>query len=685
MNVIQNTPYRVVATLSAAALALTLSSCVNEDGSSVAITEAADTTQTQDTATTADTSATTSAGTSSVTVTETTTGSAPPPMEPCELPEDANREEGKDGSHSGEDISVAPEISTGYRSGMEPVTTRNYAVSTANPHASRAACDILREGGTAADALVTAQFVLGLTEPQSSGIGGGGYILYYDAGTHQVTAIDGRETAPVAADENYLIRVSAEDESAPVPDARRSGRSIGVPGIVAALGHLHESQGRTEWSGLLEEAQTLAADGFEISPRMSASIANSAEDLARDPEAAAYFLDRDGQAKSPGTLLRNPEYADTLRLIAEGGPDAFYTGDIAADIVDRATREVEGVTPSLLSTADLAAYTPMTHDALCAPYRDRMVCGMPPSSSGGSTVLGTLGILNHFDLGQYAPTDAGPDGGLPDPEAVHIIAEAQRLAYADRNAYIADPAFVDVPGGGVEELISPEYTQRRAELIDEKTSMGTAEAGLDDVPVGAPVPESGTSHVSIIDSYGNAASLTTSVEAAFGSFHFTRGFILNNQLTDFSAEPVDENGEPVANRVESAKRPRSSMAPTLVFATGDNGDIGELEMVLGSPGGALIIQYVVKTLVNIIDWGMNPQQAVSAPNFGAMNQPATGIGIEHPLMAEHEAELIDALEDLGHEVNPTEQSSGLSALMRGTGNSIIGGADPRREGVVLGG
>lgn len=661
MKVTQNTQWKMVAVLSTAALGITLSACASEE-----IDTAADSTEI-----TSETSATTKA--------------TAMPLEPCDLPDDAGGDGSGEGTHSGEDISVAPEIATGYRSGMEPVIAQDYAVSTANPHASRAACEVLRDGGTAADALITAQFVLGLTEPQSSGIGGGGYILYYNAESGEVSAIDGRETAPVAADENYLIQVSAEDDSEPVPDARRSGRSIGVPGIVAALGLLHESEGQTQWPALLEEAQALATDGFEISPRMSASIANAEEDLAPDAEAAAYFLDGDGKAKSPGTLLQNPDYAETLRLIAEGGPDAFYTGEIAADVVERATREVDGFTPSLMTTADLAAYSPVTHEALCAPYRDRIVCGMPPSSSGGSTVLGTLGILNNFDLEQYTPTDIGLDGGLPPVEAVHLIAEAERLAYADRNAYIADPAFVDIPGGGLAELISPEYAEKRAELIDTTTSMGTADPGLTAAAVGAPVPESGTSHISIIDSYGNAASLTTSVEAAFGSFHFTRGFILNNQLTDFSAEPTDDNGEAIANRVESAKRPRSSMSPMLVFTADESGNLGELDMVLGSPGGALIIQYVVKTLINIIDWGMDPQQAVSAPNFGAMNQPATGIGVEHPLMAEYESDLVEALEELGHEVNPTEQSSGLSALVRGDGAEIIGGADPRREGVVLGG
>lgn len=654
MKVTQSTIFKPMATFIVAALTLTIASCSTDEDTSTSASETA------------------------------TTSEAPAPLAPCELPAEATSDKAVEGTHTGEDISVAPEIATGFREGMTPVQTQGYAVATANPLASEAACTILREGGTAADALVTAQFVLGLTEPQSSGIGGGGYILYYDAESNAVTAIDGRETAPVAADENYLIHVSAEDQSTPTPDTRRSGRSIGVPGIVAALGQLHDSFGQTSWQDVLASPQQLATEGFAISPRMSASIANSAEDLSHDPEASAYFLNTEGEAKSPGTLLQNPDYAETLRLISEGGPDAFYTGEIAADIVERATREVDGFTPSLMSTADLAAYTPETREALCAPYRDKVVCGMPPSSSGGVTVMETLGILDTFDLSQYPPTEVGLDGGLPDPEAIHLISEAERLAYADRDAYIGDPAFVDVPGGGVNELISEDYTQQRASLIDPENSMGEAQAGLTGAPAMAPLPENGTSHISIIDSYGNAASLTTSVEAAFGSFHFTRGFILNNQLTDFSAEPLNDEGEPVANRVESAKRPRSSMSPMLVFNANDTGEISDLNMVLGSPGGSLIIQFVVKTLVNIIDWDMDPQQAVSAPNFGAMNQPKTGIGSEHPLIANNSDALVSNLEDKGHEVNVAEQSSGLSALVK-NGDTIIGGADPRREGVVLGG
>lgn len=570
---------------------------------------------------------------------------------------------------SDRDITTNPEIATGYRSGMQAVASENFSVATANPLATKAACDVLMDGGTAADALVTAQFVLGLTEPQSSGIGGGGYILYYDAASGQTSAIDGREVAPLAADENYL-----QDA---VPDARRSGRSIGVPGIVAALGELHERQGARAWSDNLTPAAELATAGFEISPRMAASVADSAEDLARDPEAAAYFLD-DGVAKPAGTRMQNPEYAAVVDKLAAEGPDALYTGELAQAIVDKAASTDGGMTPSLMTTADLAGYTPVTHEALCAPYRSFEVCGMPPSSSGGVAVLETLRLLNAYDLAQYAPAEAGPNGALPAAEAVHLVSEAERLAYADRDAYIADPAFTDIPGG-VGVFLSDSYIAERETLIDPEKSMGTAQPG-ELVPAmarGADLPEQGTTHISIIDGQGNAASATTSVEAAFGSFHMTNGFLLNNQLTDFSADPVGEDGQPVANRVEPAKRPRSSMAPMLVF------DDGQLSMVVGSPGGSLIIQYVTKTLVNIIDWEMNPQQAVSAPNFGARNTPVTGIGGEHPLM-DDPGVLLSQLESLGHEISVDDQSSGLSALVV-TDTGILGGADPRREGTVLGG
>jgi len=644
--------------------------------------------------TTADQDSSDTTETTTDTTTATTTADAAPAAEVapitasnCEFDEapagdDAGGE--ATGGESDRDITTNPEIATGYRSGMQAVQTQSFSVATANPVATRAACDVLLQGGTAADAVVTAQFVLGLTEPQSSGIGGGGYILYHDAATGENVAIDGREVAPLAADENYLIHVSPEDQSAPVPDARRSGRSIGVPGIVAALGTLHERFGAREWSENLTPASDLATEGFEISPRMAASVESSAEDLARDPEARAYFLDAEGAAKPAGTVLQNPEYAAVVDTLATDGPDALYTGELAQSIVEAATRDDDGMTPSLMTTADLAGYTPIEHEVLCAPYRETVVCGMPPSSSGGVAVLETLRLLDGFELAQHAPGEAGPDGALPTPAAVHLVSEAERLAYADRDAYIADPAFTEIPGG-VGAFLTDGYIGERAGLIDENASMGVAEPG-ELVPAmarGADLPEQGTTHISVIDAQGNAASATTSIEAGFGSFHMTNGFLLNNQLTDFSAEPVGEDGEPVANRVEAAKRPRSSMSPMLVFDRADGDAPGDLRMVLGSPGGSLIIQYVVKTLLNIVDWDMNPQQAVSAPNFGARNTEDTTIGGEHPLMSDSDS-LVSGLEDLGHTVDTEDQSSGLSALVV-TEDGIIGGADPRREGIVLGG
>lgn len=671
-TIFQSRARTVTAVLGASALVLV--ACA-EDGSGTATTETETTTATETaTETTTDTSAAAAAEVTTITSSN------------CEF-DDAPTDEGTgetSGGESDRDITTNPEIATGFRAGMQAVETQNFSVATANPVATKAACDVLLAGGTAADAVVTAQFVLGLTEPQSSGLGGGGYILYHDAATGEIVAIDGREVAPLAADENYLRHISAEDQNAPVPDARRSGRSIGVPGMVAALGTLHERFGAREWAENLTPASDIATQGFEISPRMAASVESSAEDLARDPAARAYFLDDEGDAKEAGTLLQNPEYAAVVDTLASDGPDAFYTGEIAQGIVESATSDADGMTPSLMTTADLAGYTPVVHEALCAPYRDTLVCGMPPSSSGGVAVLETLRLLDAHDLARFAPDEAGPDGALPDPEAVHLVSEAQRLAYADRDTYIADPAFTDIPGG-VEVFLSDDYIDRRGELIDPGTSMGTAQPGelVPAMALGADLPEQGTTHISVIDADGNAASATTSIEAGFGSFHMTQGFLLNNQLTDFSAEPVSEDGEPVANRVEAAKRPRSSMSPLLVFDRGEGEVPGDLRMVLGSPGGSLIIQYVTKTLINIVDWDMNPQQAVSAPNFGARNTPETGLGGEHPLMSDAD-DLVSALEDLGHEVTEDDQSSGLSALVV-TDTGIIGGADPRREGIVLGG
>lgn len=589
-----------------------------------------------------------------------------------------------------QNLALNPEIASGYRAGMTPVQTGSYAVSTANPIATEAACAVLRDGGTAADALVTAQLVLGLVEPQASGIGGGAFLLYYDAASGGIEAYDGRETAPAAATENYLRWISDTDRTEPRPDTRASGRSIGVPGVLRMLELAHREHGKTGWRELFDPAIALADQGFAISPRLAAQIAESAPELARDEAARAYFLQPDGTGKPAGTTLTNPALAKTLSTIATDGADAFYTGVLAENIVAAVASDAGGRTPGLLSTADLAGYQVKKRTALCSAYRAHEICGMPAPSSGGSTVAATLGILENFDLAALGPQEVDRDGGTPRAEAVHLIAEAERLAYADRNKYVADPDFVPLPGNSAQSLIDRNYLKQRAGLIDPQRSMGTAQPGdLGPVPVGVgpQPPEHGTSHISVVDRYGNAAAMTTTVESAFGSFHMVDGFVLNNQLTDFAADPVAPDGAPVANRLEPGKRPRSSMAPTLVFDRAPDGGRGQLTHVTGSPGGAVIIQFVVKTLIGMLDWGLDPQQAVSAVSFGAGNSPTTGVGGEHPAIdatdnGDHDP-LVRRLRELGHDVSVAPQTSGLSALRRAE-PGWIGGADPRREGAVLG-
>lgn len=584
-------------------------------------------------------------------------------------------------------ISTNPEVATGYRSDMTAVRTARYAVATANPLATQKACEVLKDGGTAADALVTAQAVLGLVEPQSSGIGGGGFLLYYDARANSVQAYDGREIAPAAAGENYLRWISDTDRTEPRPDARASGRSIGVPGILRLLMDVHQQHGKTEWRDLFAPAATLADDGFDISPRLAAAIADAAPQLKVDPEAAAYFLNPDGSARTADSKLTNPAYSKTLGVIASD-PQSFYTGDIATAIVAEAADTSGGRTPSLMTTEDLAGYTAKKREPICMPYRGKEICGMPPPSSGGIAVAAALGILDHFPMNEHQPSDMDLNGGKPSVMGVHLISEAERLAYADRDKYVADTDFVPLPGGTPNTLLNSDYLAQRAALISEQRSMGTAKPGefgaTPSTP--APVPEHGTSQISVVDSQGNAAALTTTVESQFGSFHMVDGFILNNQLTDFSAEPAGPDGVPVANRVEPGKRPRSTMAPTLVFEK-TGAERGPLVATLGSPGGAVIIQFVVKTVVGIVDWGMDPQQAVGMVDFGAANSPKTNVGGEHPNIdtADNgEADpLVQGLRKLGHQVDLADQSSGLSAIVRGN-PGWTGGADPRREGLVMG-
>ncbi|WP_372503761.1 gamma-glutamyltransferase [[Mycobacterium] manitobense] len=588
-------------------------------------------------------------------------------------------------------LGTNPEVATGYRKDMTAVNTARYAVATANPLATQEACRVLRDGGTAADALVTAQAVLGLVEPQASGIGGGGFLLYFDAASGKVQAYDGREVAPAAATENYLRWISDTDRTEPKPDARASGRSIGVPGIVRMLEDAHREHGKSTWRDLFQPAVGLADRGFDISPRLAAAIADVAKELRVDPEAAAYFLNADGSPKTAGTRLTNPAYAKTLGALATNGAQAFYTGPIAQAIVESAADTAGGRTPSLMTVQDLAGYTVKMREPLCKSYRGREVCGMPPPSSGGIAVLATLGMLERFSMGDHKPTDLDLNGGRPSVMGVHLISEAERLAYADRDKYVADTEFVPLPGGTPDTLLNSDYLAGRAALISEQRTMGTAKPGAFGPPTSPvpPTPEHGTSQISVVDSFGNAASLTTTVESAFGSFHMVDGFILNNQLTDFSAEPAGPDGAPVANRIQPGKRPRSTMAPTLVFGEGGGapGARGPLYAVLGSPGGSVIIQFVVKTVVGMTDWGLDPQQAVGMVDFGAANTPKTNVGGEHPnINTANDGDddpLVQGLRKLGHDVDLADQSSGLSAIVRDQ-SGLTGGADPRREGLVMG-
>ena len=597
-----------------------------------------------------------------------------------------------------------PEPSSGYRLGIKPVLAKNYMVVTANPLATKAGCDVLKAGGSAADAAVAVQMVLGLVEPQSSGIGGGAFVVHYNAATKKVQTYDGRETAPAAATENYLRWISATEQTTPLPNARRSGRAIGTPGTVSVLEMLHKDHGAKPWAGLFDSGVKLATEGFPISGRMADAIAGARTDLLQDPDAVAYFLNADLTPRGLGTSIKNPDYAATLRTIASQGAGAFYSGAIAQDIVTEIGRTQVGpnaapgaaLTPGLTTLADLSGYQAKKRDPVCSDYRAYKVCGMGPPSSGAIAASQTLGILENFDLGaaNARPTNVDLYGGKPSVLGVHLISEAQRLAYADRNKYVADTDFVALPGRGVDSMLDKTYLRSRANLIRLDSSLGTAQPGTfpNTVATGQSAQEGkGTSHVSIVDAKGNVVSMTTTIESGMGAFRFVRGFLLNNELTDFSFAPTDAAGLPIANRIEGNKRPRSSMAPTMVFKRAADGSIDSLLMATGSPGGANIIQYVTKTVVGVVDWGLDAQQATALTNFGSSNGPTTGIGGEHPninaLNSGNDDPLVTGLRSLGHTVSVAAQSSGTSTILRVNvgGNSLLqGGADPRREGLVLG-
>ncbi|HKW36316.1 MAG TPA: gamma-glutamyltransferase [Burkholderiales bacterium] len=539
------------------------------------------------------------------------------------------------------------------------VKASRFMVVAANPLAARAGYEILKRGGSAVDAAIATELVLGLVEPQSSGIGGGGFLLHFAARYAELEAYDGRETAPAAAKPERFL--GADGRPLDWPDAVISGKSVGVPGLLRMLEMAHRRRGKLSWSELFAPAIKLAENGFPVSPRLHALVAAD-RFLARDENARRYFYLPGGTAKPAGTLLKNPELAAVLKRVASEGASAFYNGEIARDIV--AAVRGRQRSPGDLAESDFAAYAAKEREPLCGDYRGHKVCGVPPPSSGGFAVLQILGILERFDLRQIEP------GSL---EAVHLFAEAGRLAYADRNLYIADPSYVSAP---VATLLNPRYLSSRAKLIDPRRSMGPARPGD---PAGIagrygfyePIELPSTTHLSVVDAQGNAVALTASVEAAFGNRQMVRGFLLNNELTDFSWEP-EENGKPVANRVEGGKRPRSSMAPTMVFD-----ENGKLMLVIGSPGGHSIINYVAEAIVNVLDWRMDIQQAVAAPHMGNRNGPTDlekGTALER---------LAPELKRMGHDVRIRDEASGLHGILR-TRDGWTGGADPRREGVALG-
>ena len=553
-----------------------------------------------------------------------------------------------------------PEAASGTTPKSLVVADRHMVVA-AEPLAAEAGRAILRQGGSAADAAIATELVLGLVEPQSSGLGGGAFLVYWDAKTRSLATFDGREAAPAAAKPDRFMR---NGKPMPFETAVLSGLSVGVPGLLRTLEAVHKKYGKLPWASLFAPAIKLAENGFPVSPRLNVLLKESrAEKFS--PAAQAYFFDENGKPPEQGELLKNPRYAETLKAIAERGADAFYSGPIA-DAIVKAVGQASSI-PGDMTHADLSGYVAKERDPICVEYRSRQVCGMGPPSSGELSVGTVLKLIEPFPQVQGA-------AALMAPPALHIIAEAEKLAFADRNRYIADPNYIAVPSG----LTDDKYLAGRRRLISLTKSMEKAEPGL---PPGLAkktfgkdftneVP--GTTQVSIIDDDGNALSMTATIESAFGSHLWAAGFLLNNELTDFSFRPVDDHGLAVANAVAGGKRPRSSMAPTIVLDSQ-----GAPEIVTGSPGGSQIILYVVKSLVAMLDWGLDPQQAAALPNFGSQGGP---------FLIEYSPTYIwpaFELTSYGHAITNMTMTSGVHTIMRKNGR-LEGGADPRREGVALG-
>lgn len=567
--------------------------------------------------------------------------------------------------------SISPESESGYEE-KPGWSAESFAVAAANPLATDAGYQVLKAGGNAIDAAIAVQMVLNLVEPQSSGIGGGAFLMTYDGG--EVRAYDGRETAPQAVNSELFLQ---DGEPLEFNQAVVSGLSVGVPGTLRMLEKAHAEQGELAWAELFTPAITLAEEGFAVSNRLHTSLTND-EFLRQDRLASQFYYDAQGEPIAVGETLKNPALAEVLRRVAAQGSAAFYEGDVAADIVERVQNHPER--PGALAVEDLSGYEALNREPLCTPWQQWEVCGFPPPSSGHLTVMQILGMLDQQPL-----LEAPLDNGASSSGWLHQFLEASRLAFADRGRYIADPDFVEAPGGDWSTMLAPDYLEKRSQLIDEMSMGENAEPGNPgELAVSwasqPEQPEYGTSHISIVDDEGNAVAMTTTIEQAFGSrilsdggTGLAGGFLLNNELTDFSFAP-EVDGEPVANRVEPGKRPRSSMSPTLVF----DQESGELVASLGSPGGAAIIHYTARTLVALRDWGLSAQEALNLPHAITLGGD---VYVEEGRFPEA---TMDALRERGHTVSERELTSGLQAIMRLNDGTLFGGADPRREGVVMG-
>lgn len=550
-----------------------------------------------------------------------------------------------------------PEAATGLVQ-KQQVSAKQFMVVSANPYATEAGYQILAQGGSAVDAAIATQLVLGLVEPQSSGIGGGLFMLAWQDKTKTLYTLDGRETAPAAATPDWFVQ---NGQLLSWPQAFVGGKAVGTPGVIAALAQSHQKFGKLPWSTLFQPAITLAQQGFKVSPRLHMLLAGSQHPGLKQFTASRDYFFPDGKALAVGFVRKNPAYAQLLTEVAKQGPAAFYQGKNARAIVDAVNQA--SINPGKMTLQDVSTYQPVWREPVCAPYRQLKVCGMAPPSSGSIAVLQILGILNQFDLSKVKPQSVA---------AVHLISQASRLAFADRERYAADPAFSPVP---VQGLLAVDYLKQRAAQIDLKADNNQITAGVPQgaTPLGeAKAPEyANTSHLSVVDKDGNAVSMTTSIENAFGSGLMVNGYLLNNQLTDFSLQ-ARENGLWVANRVEAGKRPRSSMAPMLVFDQQQ-----QLQMIAGSPGGSRIINYVAQSLVAMIDWQMGPQQAADLAKFTHRNDV---LAIEEGTPLVH---LTGQLQEMGYQVRTSELNSGLHLIKR-AGQQWQAGADPRREGLAKG-